>query len=234
MSNSLGGMYEYENYISPSGVDNSGMGTASATDDISTQSTGSGYAGYAAGITAVSSVVTDIAKTNAFKAELNAKTNTDIRNAGYIVDNYELSRAKNIENVKAINHALGDKLSERGLTAMKEAATMTAAKVESGTSGGSTDAVVQEAFMNRNFDEANIRASAKQQLRGVLSSMEMQENSVRNRVDSLLIGGGVAMDTNPLVSGIAGGLNVGTTVLGMIPMKERIKAFGITPDDYNA
>ena len=194
---------------------------------ISKQGGASSYGGYAAAISAVSSVIGDQLATQAFEAELNARTDAAIQNVGNAVTSFELQQVKNAEQINNINHVLGDKLSERGLSALKEASLLRTAAAETGTSGGTTEFAIKEAFINENMDKANIVSTARQQRRSLLIGMDIAEVGIQNQIDSILLGGGVNIGTDPLLSGIAGGLGGVKDVLGMIPMSERVQAFGI-------
>lgn len=205
-------------------------GTASS---ISTQGGASSYSPYAAGISAISSVISDQMATKAFKAKLEAETNAAIQNVGNAVTSFELEQIKNAENIANINHVLGDKLSERGLTAMKEAALLRTAAAETGTSGGTTDFAIKEAFINEHMDKANIVASARQQKRAIFSAMDMEQVGIKNQIDSVLLGGGVSIGTDPFLSALSGGLSTATQAFGMLPMSERAEAFGIKPKGSN-
>lgn len=196
---------------------------------VSTQGGASSYSPYAAGISAISGVISDHMATQAFKAELNAKTDAAVRNVGNAITSFELQQYRNAENIANINHVLGDKLSERGLNAMKEASLLKAASAETGTSGGTTDMAIKEAFINENMDKANIVAAARQQKRAIYGAMDIQQVDMQNKIDSTLLGG-VNISTNPLLAGISGGLGVATQTLDMIPMHERVEAFGIKPN----
>ena len=212
--------------------DSLGQGGTDITS-ISKQGGSSSYAPYAAGISAISSVISDQMATQAFKAQLDAKTNAAIQNVGNAVTSFELQQVKNAENIRNINHILGDKLSERGLNAMKEASLLKAASAETGTSGGTTDMAIKEAFINENMDKANIISTARQQRRVILSNMDFQGLAIKHNIDSTLLGGGVNIGTNPLLAGLSGGLGAITNTLGMIPMSERVEAFGIKPQGSN-
>jgi len=206
---------------------NSGDMSGATVPDISTQGGGSSYTPYAAGISAVSSVISNQLATRAFKAELNARTDAAIQNVGNAVTSFELQQVKTKENIDNINHVLGDKLSERGLNAMKEASLLRAAAAETGTAGGTTAMAIKEAFINENMDKANIVAVARGRRRNLMIGMDIAEVGIKNQIDSILLGGGVNIGTDPLLSGIAGGLSGVTDILGMIPASERVEAFGI-------
>ena len=205
-------------------------GNTGSGGNISTQGGGSSYSPYAGAISAVSSVISDQMATQAFKAELNARTDAAIQNVGNAITSFELQQVKNAENIANINHVLGDKLSERGLMALKEASLLKAAAAETGTSGGTTDFAIKEAFINENMDKANIVSSARQQKRNIFISMDLAEEGIKSTIDSTLLGGGVNIGTNPLLAGVASATSAVTQTLGMIPMSERVSAFGINPD----
>lgn len=200
-----------------------------AQQTVSKSGGSSSYTGYAAGIAAISTLVSGFQETAAFKAGLNARTDVAIQNVGNAVTSFELQQVKNKENIDNINHILGDKLSERGLNALKEASLLKAAAAETGTSGGTTDFATKEAFINENMDKANIVASARQQQRNIFVSMDMAEVGIKNQIDSTLLGGGVTIGTNSALAGLAGGLGSVTDILGMIPASERTQVFGIKP-----
>jgi len=189
----------------------------------------SNYIPAAATIAALSSISSGFAQTSSFEAQLKADTEAAIQNAGNLVTSYELQQTKNKEQIENINSVLGDKLSERGLKAMKEASLLKTAAAETGTTGGSTNEAIREAFINENMDKANIISQAKQQTRNILIGMETTDLSVRNQIDSILLGGAIQIETDPLLAGISGGLSVFTDMLNMLPQSERTKIFGVSP-----
>ena len=204
--------------------------TSDAQQSISkTGGDNTNYAGYAAGIASLSNIISGQLATQNFKAQLNASTEAAIQNVGNAVTSFELQQVKNKEQIENINNVLGDKLSERGLNAMKEASLLKTAAAETCTTGGTTTTAIKEAFVNENMDKANIVASARQQTRNLLVGMDIAEVSIQNQIDSVLLGGGVNIGTDPLIAGIAGGLGGITDILSAIPMSERVDAFDITP-----
>ena len=188
-----------------------------------------GYAGYAAGISTISAIVAGEAATKAFDTQVSSQRSVDLLNVKNLTGSYEVTYNKNVEQINAINQALGSKLSERGLQAMKEEALLRVAAAETGTVGGTTEGSINEAFMNEAFDKANIVAAAETQVVNVMTGMALQENQTRNQIDSMLLGGGVRVDTNSTLAAIAGGLNVGMQTFGLLSQQEKVNAFGIAP-----
>jgi hypothetical protein len=193
--------------------------------------TGTGYAGYASAISTATTVLSGFADTAAFKSQLAAKRSSDIFNAKNLTNSYELNYVKSIEAIDSINSALGDKLSERGLQAMKEASLARVAAAETGTTGGTTDISIQEAFLNENFDAANIVTASEQQVKNAFIGLELQENQTRNQLDSMLLGGGVNISTDSALAGILGGLSTGTQTFGLLPQEDKTEFFGISPQE---
>jgi hypothetical protein len=204
---------------------------ADAQKSISKTGGISTYAGYTTAISSATSIISDQLATQAFKANLKAATDAAIQNVGNALTSFELQQVKNAEQIDNINHVLGDKLSERGLNAMKEASLLRAAAAETGTAvAGTTAFAIKEAFINENMDKANIVANARQKRRTLMIGMDIAEVGIRNQIDSTLLGGGVVIGTDPLLSGIAAGLGGVTDILGAIPMQSRMEAFGIKSD----
>lgn len=184
----------------------------------------SGYAGIAS--TAVGAIGT-LSDLSSFKANLKAQRSADISTAGNIVTSYELQMSQNKEAIENINELLGDKLSERGLDALKEASLLKAASAETGTSGGTTEMSVEEAYLNENMDRANIISSANQQAKDILSSIETNKLSVRSNIDSVLLGGGTIDTTSSALSGLSGGLSGGLNMLNFMTDAQKSEFFGV-------
>lgn len=192
-------------------------------------------------LSTVTSITSGIAETRAFKAQLEADTNTYIRqleadtetaitNVGNAVTSFELQQSQNRQQIDNINRILGDKLTERGLAALKEAALLRAAAAETGTTGGTSTFAVKEAFITENMDKANLVSTARQQVRGILTAMDVSELSLQQEIDSLLLGrqsisGGLAITTDPFISGIASGLNIAESAVSRLPQSEIAKIF---------
>ena len=228
-------------------ADNSMSATWGAgSNEGSGTGTGLSYGGYASVISGVSSVASSFAETKAFEDQLDArsrnymaslKANADaaIQNVGNLMTSFELQQVQNKDNINNINHILGDKLSERGLSAMKEEALLRAGAAETGTTGGTTDMAVKEAFINENMDKANIVSSARQQNRAIFQAMDVADLRMSHQIDSILLGGLEApqiteMNTSPIIAGLQGGLGAFTNTMNLMPMSERSQVFGIEPE----
>ena len=206
------------------------MTTTTSIDSIvgSSPSSGDGYTPYASAISTVSNVMADIAATKEFEAKLKAKTDAAIASMRSSVTSFEFEQMKLGEQISELNETLGDKLSERGLQAIRNEAMIRAASAETGTSGGTTDLAIQEAFMTEHFDRANIISESKAKQRTVLRTMDASTVKLQKDLEGISSGMPV-VKTNPLMSALSGGLNVFTGTLGMMPNAEKAKLFGIEP-----
>jgi len=178
-----------------------------------------GYGAIGAGISAISGAIQGQMETKAFKDKLSYDTNIAIQNVGNIMTSFELQQVQNKEQIENINHILGDKLSERSLNALKEASLLKTASVETGTSGGTTEMAVKEAFINENMDKANYVSAARQQTMNIMKTMDTALLGTQHNIDSVLIGG-ASVGTDTALAGLAGGLGAFTNTLGMMTDEE--------------
>jgi len=181
------------------------------------------------GLNTLTSLLAQRAETDTFIAQLEAQTSASILNAGNRVTSFEFAYTKNLETIDNINQVLGDKLSERSLTAIKEVSLLKAAAAETGTTGGTTDFAIQEAYLNEHFDKANIVSSAKQQKLGVLAAIGTQANETRMAIDTIL-SGGISYSGSSLVSSLHAGLNITNTNINYLTGEQKMEVFGIKPE----
>lgn len=180
-----------------------------------------------AGISTIGGIISGAMQTEAFKEQLKAETDAAIANAGNVSTSFELQMAQTEDIINNLNDSIGNKMSERGLNAIKEASLLKAASAESGTSGGTTEAAIKEAFINEHMDKANIINAGKQQLAGLMRSIDTAELSAEHKIDSILLGGKTSISGNPLMTGLAGGVSSFTNTLGMLSNEDKANLFGI-------
>lgn len=183
---------------------------------------------YAAGISALTSVMGDIAATKAFKTQLDAKLKSQIASMKSATTSFELEQMKMGEQIQELNEVLGDKLSARGLQAIRNEATLKAAAAETGTAGGTTDVAIQQAYLDEHFDRANIISASKSKQKGIMRSMDISTERLRNDLRGIA-SGMPSVKSDPLTSALSGGLNVFTGTLGLMPESEKADLFGILP-----
>jgi len=193
-----------------------------------TTKTGSGYAPYAAGISTISNILSGAAATSAFKTQVTARADASIASMKLALTSYELEQMKIAEQIDGLNHVLGDKLTARGLQAIQNRAMLKTASAETGTVGGTTDIAVQEAFMAEHFDQANIIAESRNKEKALMTQMDLGTVRLQSDLDAMA-SGMPAMDSNPMLTAIHGGLNVFTETLGLMPTGEKVDLFGIKP-----
>ena len=187
-----------------------------------------GYAPYAAGISTISTILSGAAATSAFKTQVNARADASIASMRLALTSYELEQMKTAEQIDGLNHVLGDKLTARGLQAIQNRAMLKTASAETGTVGGTTAIAVQEAFMAEHFDQANIIAESRNKQKALMTQMDLGTVRLQSDLDAMA-SGMPAMDSNPMLTAIHGGLNVFTETLGLMPTAEKVDLFGIKP-----
>ena len=213
----LGGMNVRAN-MSANGIRNAG-GTTSSLGGMSASSIGMLGSSLAGGMGSIMDA-------DAFGDKLDAQRDADIATAKSFVTSYELQQQQNKELLEDMNHLLGDKMSERGLDALKEASMLKVAAAETGTSGGTTDMASDEAYITESMDKANIISMSNQQKKGILASIETAKLGARHSIDSMLLGGGARISTSSPLAGIAGGLQGGLSSLNFMTDAEKAKLFG--------
>lgn len=195
------------------------------------QQSGLSNAGYASlGISTLSGIATDIANTSAYKSKLDAMVNAKIANMKIATTNYELEQYMMAEQINDINEVLGDKLSERGLQAIKMAATLRAGAAETGTTGGTTEIATKQAFMDEHFDRANIIATERSKQKAIMNSMSLGSQRLSAELSGLSSGmptGG----TNSLLAGLTGGLGVATRGISGMSASDKAKIFNMNTKD---
>jgi hypothetical protein len=192
---------------------------SSNTSSVSSGASNYGYA--SAGISAISSIAGAIASVNAFEAQMEAQTASKIKNMEYALTAYERNSYKLKEDMDLLDQEFAGKISERGLKAMKDFATMRAASAETGTTGGSTDEVMMQSYVDEHFDVAMIN---KQREASMAMGLRKQEDAKVNAINAFktYAESGVNVNSNTLLAGLAGG----TEVLGglLMSMPESVKA----------
>ena len=178
------------------------------------------------GLSGLTSVMTSMAEADAFKAKMEAITKSKVDTMKQAVTSYEFEQIKNAEQIQELDEVLGDKLSQRALEGIKNQARLKAAAAETGTSGGSTDAAIMEAFMTEHFDRATIVSASEQKKRNVMRSMEA--SGVRLSKELQSIGSGVpTYDSNPLMAGLSAGIGAVSSGISSLSNKDKSKLFKI-------
>ena len=162
-----------------------------------------------AGISTISSIMAQQAKTQMVKAQANAEAANAIAQMGNELNAYELNSHKLQQDYATLDSMFADKITARTLQGMKDYATMKTAAAETGTTGGSTAEAVNQAFVTEMFDVAIINADRSNQLGGILKDKEIADQNVLNAFDSLAQGG-----YNSTANSMTAALGAGTAALG--------------------
>lgn len=145
------------------------------------------------------------------------------------VKEYEFMASVNEQQMDAVERVVGDKMSETGLKRLKDKASLRAAAAMSGTVGGTTNAVIQEASIIEMMDNAVIIANGRQQKAALSQKIQGQYISAQNRINSLAAG--IQSSTGAGLQMIDAGLQGFSKAYMALPASERRKYFGYTIDN---
>ena len=169
----------------------------------------------ASGISTLSSIASVLGGVSSFKAQEEATTRNIISNIGRQMTTYEYEANRAKEDAALMDSMFADKMSARGLQAMKDEASLRAGAAETGTSGGTTEGAVREAYMNELLDAGIINSERQNSLGSILSGMEAKKLSIDNIVSS--IGSEqTSFNSNSLLSGLSGGIGTLGATMGML------------------
>lgn len=187
-------------------------------------SSGIGAAGYSAAISSFGNILGGFAQTSAYKAKLNAETNAIIRG----LENATKSFAQQMSLMKGqeqdIEQQLFSKLSQRGIEAIKAESRLRTAAAETGTTGGTTDAAIDQAYMDYVMDAALITQDAKYKQKDLTRRMETLRLSLSNKISgSEVISPNYK--TNAVVSGLSGGVTGFKNIYEFLGEEQRRELF---------
>jgi len=177
-----------------------------------------------AGITAGTTILSGIQETKAFERQAKAKADAKIANMKQATTSYEFSMSKMKQQVEELDQVLGSKLSERSMQSLKDQARLRVASAETGTSGGTTDLAIQEAFMAEHFDKANIIASATNEQRSIQTQMDSQ--TIKLQSDLLSLSTGMPrVSSDGWLTATSGGISAFQQTLAMLPKQSKEDLF---------
>ncbi len=182
-------------------------------------------AGYATlGINTLSGIASGYAETETFKNNLRADSDARISNIDLSLDGFELESVKAQQANRAMEDMFANKLSQRGLEAMKSEALLRTAAAETGTSGGSTNEAIDEAYLDSAMDSAIIRKNRDTTLTNALNAMDIKSASLENKL-AMITSGMTSYNGNAAVAGLAGATSVLGTSLGQFSNADRNAIF---------
>jgi hypothetical protein len=196
--------------------------TATTTTPTPSSSVGLGYASAASSV--VSSVANALLSTKATEQRLENETRAKKENMDAQVKSFASSTEYWVQDMKRMDDSFTDVMTERGLQQMKEEATARTAMAESGTSGGTTDNVIHEAYLDSLLDEGIISQQRNNEWIKNLVGLEQAKLSVDASIDSI-VSGGTTITSNPISSGLAGGINSFNTILSGLDNKTKADLF---------
>jgi len=183
------------------------------------------------GLSAINSIASAYLTTKAFEQQLEAKTESQLKNMENQVNSFELNAFKLKEDMAVLDDAFANKVSDRMLQSMKDTATMRAAAAETGTTGGSTDTAVLQATVDANFDIAIINAKRKEGNRQGLRKHEQAQQQAINNIRSIA-SDKTTVKSNALFAGLAGFSSATGALLSTMPKSVLIDMFGMDNVGY--
>ena len=180
-------------------------------------------------ISAIGTVASTLISVAAKKDAMEQKTKEITVAMKATVEEYEFMASVNEQQMDAVERVVGDKMSETGLKRLKDKASLRAAAAMSGTVGGTTNAVIQEASIIEMMDNAVIIANGRQQKAALSQKIQGQYISAQNRINNLAAG--IQSSTGAGLQMIDAGLQGFSKAYMALPASERRKYFGYTIDN---
>ncbi len=184
----------------------------------------------ASAVSAVATIGTTLLQVAAEKDRQEQKTKEIGAAMTATVEEYEFQASVNQQQMDAVNRVVGDKMSVTGLERLKNKASLKASAAMTGTSGGTTDSVIQEASIIEMMDNAVIVAQGRAQKTQLSQQIQGQAISARNRLNNLAAS--MQSPTSSALGMIDAGLQGFTQGYMMLPASERRKYFGQSKEGY--
>ena len=207
-----------------------GTGVASDYQGGTPYDSGDGASYGASAISAVTTIATTFMKVAAEKDRQEQKTKEIMASMDATVEEYEFQSSVNEQQRDAVNRVVGDKMSVTGLERLKNKASLKASAAMTGTSGGTTNAVIQEASIIEMMDNAVIVAQGRAQKTQLRQQLQGQYISAQNKLNNLAAG--MQSPTSAGLGMIDAGLQGFTQGYMMLPPSERRKYFGQSSEGY--
>lgn len=219
------GYYPATPTVDTYGIDN--MRVADTSGYGGNYNTSAGYG--ATAIRAIGTVASTLISVAAKKDAMKQQTKEITASMKATVQEYEFMASVNEQQMDAVDRVVGDKMSETGLKRLKDKASLRAAAAMSGTVGGTTNAVIQEASIIEMMDNAVIIANGRQEKAALGQKIQGQYLSAQNRINNLAAG--IQSSTGAGLQMIDAGLQGFSKAYMSLPASERRKYFGYTVDN---
>lgn len=180
-------------------------------------SSGLSTAGYASlGIGAVSGILSSLSSSKANIENIKSKNNAAIQAIQDEVAAFKAQASIIDSQDLQLDQQLFNKMSQRGLEALKAEARLRAAAAETGTTGGTTDVAVGQAWVDFARDAALITSEAKEQKLNLSRRLDTYSLSSKHKISEYASAGSSFMKPSYLssFSATASGLLKGYSMLG--------------------
>ena len=179
---------------------------------------------YGAATSAIATIGSTLMQVAAKKDEIEHKNKEILTAMEGAVDTYEFQASIEQQQKDAVDRVVGDKMSENGLDRLKNKATLKASAAMTGTSGGTTANVVNEASIIEMMDNAVVVAQGRQQKANISRQLQADYISMQNRLRNLQAG--MMSPTGVGMTMIDASLQGFTNAYKALPASEREKYFG--------
>ena len=175
-------------------------------------------------LSAITTTASTLMNLAAKKSEMDFKNKQVIGAMKGEAAEYEFMASVADQQMEEVDRMVGDKMTAVGLKRLKDTARLKAAAAMSGTAGGSTNSVINEAAMIEQMDKAVLVAMGRQQKRAIGRKLEARRISTDNRLINLE--NGIMSPMGAGLSMIDAGLQGFQKGYQMLPRSERRKYFG--------
>ncbi len=156
--------------------------------------------------------LTTLLSVGATNYDLEQRTEATLNTMDSAINTFIYGQDVAYSQMEELDRAVGDKMTERGMEALMAESRLRAASAETGTTGGTTETAVKDAYMQQSLDNAVTIRNARTSKVSILRQMESDTLGLNNRLESLASGlatptGAALQAGSSALSGFSTGLN---------------------------
>ena len=179
-----------------------------------TYNTGLGGLSSASAVSSLLPALTGLLGIGAYSSQLESQTKAMKANMKSEIDSFKFNANVIEEQLIEVDRAVGDKMTERGVTQMQRRARAIAGGAETGTSGGTQDLVINDEFMQQSLDDMVIIQEGRRSTTGMLRNLSAQSIGLNNRLTT--IASGISSPSSAFLGTVNAGLSGFTSGLSML------------------
>ena len=131
-------------------------------------------------------------------SDIKGRTDAALKSMDSEVDTWQFKSDVSYAQLAELDRAVGDNMTERGLSALKAEARLRASAAMTGTTGGTTDNAIKDAYMQQSLDNAVTIREGRNTKVGILRGMQADNLNLTNRLESL-----ASSITSPMSAGLS-------------------------------